>query len=327
MLRIHFTSEDLCKVTIANAADPLWDVLLSLHTLRDHSTPLMFANWRHTTLTANLAEIRLLTEVAPPQGYSPDFLTPGRGDEDFEGQLDRVLSSPRRHLHDDMVHLAQQHPATPWTRALAGGDPAALRLLGKAIGAYHRAALAPYADRIQTYVRADRSRRSQIVLDGGLDRLLSSLHSRSVWQPPVLRVPVYADQDVYLQGRGLVLVPSVFCRVQPITLRDPHRPPVLVYPLAPPLGLLRAERTPDDDPADPVAALIGRTRMVVLAAAINPGTTTKLAQRVGIAPPVVSRHTAVLRAAGLLETHRDGGSVRHRITGLGIAVLNGALPT
>jgi hypothetical protein len=40
---------------------------------------------------------------------------------------------------------------------------------------------------------------------------------------------------------------------------------------------------------------------------------------------VVSRHCAVLRAAGLVETRRHGGSVWHQATGLGIALLNGEL--
>jgi DNA-binding transcriptional ArsR family regulator len=326
MLRIHFTSEDLRKVTITNAADPLWDVLLSLHTLQDGSASLRFAEWRRKTLAELLVEVRLLTELAPPLGYSPDFLTPGRGDEGFEAQLDRMLSSPRRHLRDDLAQLAQGHPVTPWARALADGDRAALRLLGKTVGSYYRVALAPFRDRVQTHVEADRARRGQALLAGGVDRLLASLHPRSEWQPPVLRVPVYADQDIHLRGRGLVLVPSVFCRVQPITLRDPDRPPVLVYPLSPSLGLLQAGRTLGEHPAGHVVALLGRTRAVVLEAAITPGTTTKLAQRAGIALPVVSRHAAVLRGAGLIETHRTGGSVRHQITGLGMALLNGETP-
>jgi hypothetical protein len=41
---------------------------------------------------------------------------------------------------------------------------------------------------------------------------------------------------------------------------------------------------------------------------------------------VVSRHAAVLRTAGLLETHRDGQAVRHHVTELGLAVLNGRMP-
>jgi DNA-binding transcriptional ArsR family regulator len=45
-----------------------------------------------------------------------------------------------------------------------------------------------------------------------------------------------------------------------------------------------------------------------------------------VADPVVSRHSAILRAAALVESRRHGGSVWHRTTGLGIALLNGELP-
>ncbi|MFE5867364.1 ArsR/SmtB family transcription factor [Streptomyces roseifaciens] len=80
-------------------------------------------------------------------------------------------------------------------------------------------------------------------------------------------------------------------------------------------------------PAEPVVVLLGRTRAAVLeAAAVSAGTTSELARRVGVAPPVVSRQTAVLREAGLLDSTRHGGTVVHRATALGIALLNGELP-
>ena len=41
-------------------------------------------------------------------------------------------------------------------------------------------------------------------------------------------------------------------------------------------------------------------------------------------PASVSRHTHVLREAGLVATTRDGTAVRHTLTPLGIALLDGA---
>jgi DNA-binding transcriptional ArsR family regulator len=123
-----------------------------------------------------------------------------------------------------------------------------------------------------------------------------------------------------------VLVPSFFCRIQPITLMDTNRPPVLVYPLSPRLGWLRpAPSGEDQDDTEPIVALLGRTRANVLDAAAVGGTTTELALRVGVALPVISRHTSVLREAGLLGTRREGGSVRHHVTQLGMSLLNGEL--
>ncbi|GLF95391.1 ArsR/SmtB family transcription factor [Streptomyces yaizuensis] len=330
MLRIHFTGDDLRKVTMADGFDPLWEVLLSLHMVQepDHGH-LAFSEWRRTIrpLLRDSPPLRMLTELARPWGYSPDFLTPGRGNEGFEAQLDRVLTTPHTRLRMELSQLAEESPPSPWTRALGSGDPGALRQLGDAMVEYHRRALLPYEGAMRAHAEADRARQARAILGGGVDRLLSQLHPRVVWEAPVLQMPVYADQDIHLGGRGIVLVPSYFCRIQPITLMDGDQPPVLVYPISPPLGrLIRDPMRPGHDGSEPVVALLGRTRAAVLEAAARTGTTTELAGRVGVAPPVVSRHTAVLRKAGLLETHREGGAVRHRITALGIALLNGDLP-
>ncbi|WP_245699577.1 ArsR/SmtB family transcription factor [Streptomyces roseifaciens] len=308
-------------------------MLLSLHMVQERgSGPLALGEWRRRvrSATGRSVSLRLLTELARPWGYSPDFLTPGRGDAGFETQLDRVLSTPRSRLRAEFSTLAGESPATTWTRALGDGEPAALRRLGGALSTYHRIALAPYEGAMRARVEADRARQAAALLDGGVDRLPARLHPRVEWRAPVLHMPVYADQDVHLDGRGLVLVPSYFCRIQPIALLDADQPPVLVHPLP---HLLRpllpdpADDTEGRPPAEPVVALLGRTRAAVLeAAAISAGTTSELARRVGVAPPVVSRQTAVLREAGLLDSARHGGTVVHRATALGIALLNGELP-
>ncbi|MER6917208.1 winged helix-turn-helix domain-containing protein [Streptomyces sp. NPDC000594] len=330
MLRIHFTGDDLRKVTMADSFDPLWEVLLSLHLAQEpYHGHLAFHEWRRAIrpLLRDSPPLRRLTELARPWGYSPDFLTPGRGDEGLPAQLDRVLSTPGTRLRAEMSQLAEESPPSPWTRALGAGDPRALRGLGEALTEYHRLAVLPYEGAMRAHAEADRARQARAMLSGGVDRLLSELHPRVVWEAPVLRIPVYADQDIHLEGRGIVLVPSCFCRLQPITLMDGEQPPVLVYPVTPPLErLIRDPMRADQDPAEPVVALLGRTRAALLEAAAVTGTTTELGRRVGVAPPVVSRHTAILRNAGLLETRREGGSVRHRITLLGLALLQGDLP-
>jgi DNA-binding transcriptional ArsR family regulator len=326
MLRIHFTGSDLRRITVAPNSDPLWDVLLSLHVLQDRANSVVFDEWRRRTWTAAPVPIRILAELAPPWGYSPDFLTPGRGDAELGVLMDTVMSTPREHLSHDLAELAQVRRPTRWTTRLADGDPKALRQLAAVAAEYHRLALLPYQDSIDALVKADRDRRAQALLAGGVDRLLSSLHPRCIWEAPVLQVPIYADRDLHLAGRGLVLVPSLFCRIQPITLLVNDRPPVLVYPLSPRLGWLRATGRTDDPELSPVGSLLGSTRARILDAATVRGTTSELAGRVGVGMPVVSRHTAALRAAGLLSSQRHGGSVTHSVTALGMAVLNRELP-
>ncbi|MGX1910696.1 hypothetical protein ACWIID_17800 [Streptomyces phaeochromogenes] len=78
---------------------------------------------------------------------------------------------------------------------------------------------------------AERAQRAKAFLAGGTDRLLSGLHPTVQWRAPVLQVSYPEDRDVHLQGRGLRLVPSYFCRGRPIALRDGSLSPVLVYPV------------------------------------------------------------------------------------------------
>ncbi|WP_371572604.1 ArsR/SmtB family transcription factor [Streptomyces sp. NBC_01314] len=150
--------------------------------------------------------------------------------------------------------------------------------------------------------------------------MFAGLRPRLEWQPPLLRIPVYADQKIHLDGRGIVLVPSFLCRIQPIMLLDSTLPPVLVYPVKPQFGWLRpTTSTGETSRAEALGALLGRARGAVLEAAAAGGNTSQPAQRAGVALPVVSRHTAVLREAGLLSIRRRANSAYHRATPLGLA--------
>ncbi|MEU1815008.1 hypothetical protein ABZ543_07405 [Streptomyces roseifaciens] len=163
VLRIHFTSEDLRNVTVAGAFDPFREVLLSLHMLQERgSGPRALGEWRRRarSVAGRSVSLRLLTELARPWGYSPGFLTPGRGDAGFRTQLDRILSTPRSRLRAEFTTLAGESPATTWTRALGHGEPAALRRLGGALSTYHRIALAPYQGAMRARVEADRARQA-----------------------------------------------------------------------------------------------------------------------------------------------------------------------
>ena len=52
-------------------------------------------------------------------------------------------------------------------------------------------------------------------------------------------------------------------------------------------------------------------------------TTTELAKHCNISPAAASHQASVLREAGLITTRREGSSVRHEVTQLGIWLLAG----
>ncbi|MEO3809077.1 winged helix-turn-helix domain-containing protein [Sphaerisporangium sp. B11E5] len=325
-LRIHFTADDLARTTVAAAPDPLWEVLLSRFRLRESGPQPLFRPWlgqlrAHPGRIARMRPgARLLDALVPPGPYFPDFLTPPEAEAGLEQGIEAMLSTPRRRLRDELERLARHHDLPGWARPLAEGDVTVLNGVGHALRDYHEAAVAPYHALIHGAVAADRAQRARDLLGGGVEGLLEGLRPLMRWSPPVLEVNYDVDRDMWLDGRGLRLVPSYFCQRVPVSLADPVLPPVLIYPI---------ERRHRWAPAaaDPrgLAALLGRTRAAVLDALGDGATTTELARRLHTSPASISRHTTVLREAGLITTHRDGTAVLHAVSPLGVALLEGRI--
>lgn len=324
MLRIHFTDEDLTRVRVANAPDPLWEVLLSLHLLGKPDGEVVFGQWRRRTMARLLPAMRVLFQLAPPNGYSPDFLTPAAGSAGVEPAIDAVMATPRRRLSRELALLNSGQLSNVWRRPLAEGDPMTLRQLGEALRLYHRMVLAPDWSHIHARFDADRAARARAFLDGGTDRVLGGLHPAIRWEQPVLHIALRRNGDIRLHGQGLLLLPSFFCWRDPITLYDPDLPPVLVYPIEHDLSWASstAGRHADSAASRRLAALLGRTRAAALQTIDSGCTTTGLARRLSISPASASEHATVLREAGLIITQRDGNAVHHTLTPLGNELLN-----
>ncbi|MBQ0987739.1 helix-turn-helix domain-containing protein [Streptomyces sp. F63] len=330
MLRIHFTGRDLGRIRIAARPDALWETVLSFHRLRDKRSAAVFGEWRRETRTRLNGEARLLAPLVPMRGYFPDFLTPPEGICGMEPAMEALRETPPERLRRDLGLLAagarDRRPSGPAPRheELATGRPRALDELIGALRGYHRAAIAPYWPHIRAQIEADRAARGRALLDGGADRLLASLPPAMRWRPPVLEADYPVDRDLRLNGRGLLLLPSFFCRVTPVAFHDPELAPVLVYPVR------HAGENAAPAPLRPYAAdvgslgrLVGQTRSAVLRTIEGGCTTGELARRVGVSAASASQHASVLRDAGLVVTLRHGSAVLHTLTPLGAALLHG----
>ena len=329
MFRIHFTTADLLRTRIARGPDPMWEIVLSLHTLRTRGSEVTLGRWRRYAVgSVPHGPLWRLLELSPPLGYFPDFLTPPGGDQSLDEQLDVALSTPLPQLSAQIRHLAAPGRfrtgvrPTRWLRAVERGEADTMGALGEGVRTYHRAGLAPFWSSIVAAVSADRTARAEQYAVGGLDQLLSTLHPRVRWRPPVLEVLDLYAPDLHLGGRGLLLQPSYFCAETPTKLREEGDRPVLIHPITrPPTGLMLE----DPNAEHPAAALLGRTRAAALAATTGGCTTSDLARRCGIAISTASHQATVLRESGLVQTRRVGGSVVHEITDLGRRLLAGAV--
>ncbi|MFI5556407.1 winged helix-turn-helix domain-containing protein [Streptomyces sp. NPDC051738] len=326
-VRIHFTDADLAQIRLAPAPDPMWEALLSMHMLQTDTGAAVFGGWRRRIRRELPADVRPLLRLAPPVGYSADFLTPTAGTGGLDAGVGALLSTPRGRFRGDLLELSRAgRGLPPWARPLADGDKEAVAHLARSFRGYFETALAPWWGRVRARFDAERAIHSRYLADGDhgdqgdLGGLLSTLHAGLVWRKPVLEVTgVGADRDVHLDGRGLLVLPSYFCWRKPTLLRDPALPCVVVYPMTHGTMLgggasgLRS-----------LNALLGRTRAGILELVADHGlTTTELAHDAGISPATASHHVGVLRKAGLLSTCKAGKTVLHSVTPLGMALLDG----
>ncbi|MFC8590454.1 ArsR/SmtB family transcription factor [Streptomyces atroolivaceus] len=332
MLRIHVSGVDLSRVRMATRPDAMWETILSFHRLRDRRGSTVFGKWRKESRTRLNGEARLLSAVVPPRGYFPDFLTPsGGGPEPFglDAGMEALRDTPADRIRGELGLLAGN--GSPARRPAGGHAPAALpetlaegrtEPLGRLIStlrAYHRAAIEPYWPHIRASVEADRAVRGRALLDGGADELLATLPPMIRWRAPVLEADYPVDRELRLDGRGLLLQPSFFCRGTPVVYRDPALPPVLVYPVTHP----GAPASADPGTGPWLGRLVGHTRSAVLRSIGNGCTTSELARRTGVSLASASQHACVLREAGLVRTLRHGSSVLHTLTPLGAALIRG----
>lgn len=321
MLRVHFTAGDLARTRIADGPDPLWEIILSVQQLAERRPDPALRAWlSRDGPRGRSSALRAVLPLMPARGYFPDFLTPAASLAGGLGEgIDAVLSTPRRRLRTEIGQMVTRTSLPPSIRRLADGEPAVLRQFGRALRHYHATVLQPAWRQIRGRVQQDRQRRLQAQCAAGTEAMLQTFGHELSWQPPVLVADYPVDRDLHLDGRGLVLVPSYFCRRTPVTLADTGLPPVLVYPA-------RAHR-PDRVPTAPgneLAQLLGHTRAAILQTLVDQCTTTELARRAGVSASSASEHAAVLRCAGLITSTPHRNRVHHSLTTLGTALLTGA---
>lgn len=315
-LLIHFCEADVGKVTIADSPDPMWDILLGLHALQAPEVSAAVEAWR--TRVDLTSTVRGLFRIAPARGYSPDFLTPEQGAAGLDAGLEAIMETGPSRLRAELARLIGSPTMPFWARGIGAGNRDVLRELVVALRAFHHSAMAPYWAVMAECVLDDRRARVATLADAGVAGLLSRLHPLLTWRGSTLELHGdHVNGDLVLGGRGLRLVPSFFCHAVPTVLADPELPPVLVYPIATDVRRFTGGTRSADDPASPLAALLGRTRARMLLAVTTGCTTTELSRRSGVSVASSSYHTSILRGAGLIETTREGSAVRHIITDLG----------
>ncbi|TJZ46051.1 helix-turn-helix transcriptional regulator [Streptomyces piniterrae] len=325
-LDLHFGADDLLRIRFA--ISPLCETHEAVRTLRRADRHGYHLPWlrrmRETLAGLDLSPLWLFMP-SPPPGYTPDFLGPPPDVPlaGFDEELARLRATDPALARAEMVKsLAGRPEAAGSARARAAlADPArAVRELADVTERAWHALLAPDWPRLRALLEAEIAYRSGQLAGGGLQRLFADLHPGISWSGDTLTVRTRTDfvQMQDLDGRGVLLLPSVFVWPDVVSGFEPPWQPTVIYPAR---GIGGLWHEPETGAA--LARLLGPNRAAVLAALAAPSSTSALAHRLGLAASSVSAHLSVLRDAGLLASRRHGHQVLYERTPLGIALAAG----
>lgn len=320
----QFSAEDISRIRLAPGVNVMWEVVLSVQRLQNRSGEHTYDRWRALVRSRlldgrGLTAARYLAQLAPDGWYFPDFLTPQA--EDLDEGIDRVVSTAPRVVAHDLEIMAHYEPVPTWMARLAERDQRARRGLAELLYTYYRTVLEPDLDQTTGRVAVDRHERMAALADGGVEAMFATFpnytmqwHQQDLWIPIGLQQPT--EPRTELNGRGLSLIPSLFCFRQATFLADANLPPTVVYPVGVP-----ASDTPET--VNRLSRLLGEVRAAVLLQTQNGPSTHQLAERLGIAPSTASYHVGTLRDSGLIESERRQGVLQHRPTRLGWDLIYG----
>lgn len=316
-IRYRFGRHDLLRTRFA--ISPLIELAAATYVLR---LPRQFPEHRPwvAEVAPRVAGLRLdLVHAASPLGRTtwPNFDAPPPvvPHPRIEDELDRLAATDPGLVRSDV--LRAHRDGVPADARPFVDDPAgALATMVEQTRALWDAALAPWWPRMSAFLESEIAARARRLVATGSAAAFADLDPTVSWDGRDLTVsPVTMEpRDVELDGRGLLLIPSVLAwSVWPRV--DPPWDPALTYQ-PPGVGDLWLQAT-DGGSLD---ELIGRRRATLLRSLERPASTLALSRRTGWSPGGVSSHLAVLRRTGLVVRRREGREVVYSRTAAGEAL-------
>lgn len=334
MISYSATAEDVAKVRFS--LSPLGETVYSFRTLASPTHRRQHQPWVDDVLTRLKGlGLRLLRAVIPPTGYVPDFLTPaptGRPTSTpstMDSELEVVRATHPARFVDEVAWMlgdagtpsAWRRETAPLHRQMLDEPEKAIEQITQLLRVYWKLALEPYWQRLYGELVSDIRSRMRLMENLGAASVFSALNERIGWQDDRLTVRSNYSFEKKLGGQGVVLVPSVFCGPEVLTMLPPLQS-MIVYPGP---GTADIWRHDGQDRRSPLAALLGAVRAAVLEALVMPASTGELAARINVTPGAISQHVSVLRGCDLVTSHRSGQRVIHSLTETGETLVRGAV--
>jgi biotin operon repressor len=301
----------------------------SLRVLHDRSRHHVYSTWL-SALRGRLGGLRLdlLTALAPNTPYSLDFAAPSstRSWAVLADELEVVAATPPATVRAELDWVYQDQQLPTVLRPLYDDPAAHLPVVVGQLRSYWQVAVEPVWQRLRALCTADLSYRMEQFAAGGISRVLAGLHPDLAFERGRLLVdkPYRCYHRVDLTGTGIVFVPCAFSwPTLSMQCCGGADQPALSYP---PRGVAQLWQQSRADRPDPLSALVGRTRAMLLAALGLPATTTQLAGQLGLSPAAVSEHLQILKDTTLVTARRSGRLVLQPPTGAGRPLWSTEMP-
>jgi DNA-binding transcriptional ArsR family regulator len=251
----------------------------------------------------------------PGAGASFSAPPPAGMGQTVEDDLVAVRSADPDVVRAEVAEIrALRRPSAAIAAVLA--DPQLTERLADGVARAWSAVLAPDWARVRAVLERDVRFRAERLTEVGWSAALVGMHARMAWEDGVVVVDRVREARTVLDGRGLLLVPSVFIGQGLAVYGEAPWQRAIVYPSRG-AGLVFEEAAA---PTDPLAPLLGRTRAGLLLALATPSSTSQLAALTGASLGATGDHLKVLLDAGLVARSRVARSVVYRRTALGDAL-------
>ncbi|MFD0364109.1 winged helix-turn-helix domain-containing protein [Nocardia sp. GCM10030253] len=294
----------------------------------------VFDGWRRQVQDAMPDDFGVLAGIVPAEDDFVDLITPTRGARSMPEGIEALHLASRVEIRRELDAVVRRRaqfgyrPLPAWTAYLPDRDGSALRDVAAAVEAFHTAAFAGRWVHIQSYLDVAAERMARTMATEGVEGLFAGLRPYVHWRAPILEVHTPRECHAEpLGGRGLIIVPSLFVGPRALVLHstvEKDAPKTLVVPVLRDIGDFAAAWGPRAT-NEALNALLGRTRAAALQEIAAGCTTTELARRLGVSPATASEHASILRESGLIESRRHRNAMRHEVTTLGAALLDGDL--
>jgi DNA-binding transcriptional ArsR family regulator len=328
--RIHFSALDLTRTRFAFSS--LFETVMGFKAILEPSHHGIHLPWICEAQEAiRGVDLEILKVLIRPSylslnWYIPDFLTPPPTTPlpDFSSELEVILASDHEIVRHEIARTWQDKPELPEAAKEFIAKPQEnLEKLVKALSIFWQLTLEMHWSKLRTVLEADVYTKARNLALGGATALFENIDPLVKFENGVLHLEKSIcssiPTNVKLDGRGLLLMPSVFVFPKYMTILDPPWQPVLAYT---PRGVANLWSNQPPPANQALEMLLGAGRSEVLLSLETPSSTLEIARRLQLSSSSVSEHLGVLRQTGLVEPHRRGRSVYYSLSRTGCALLD-----